>query len=76
MRALGKKMMDQRNIETGRVSVDLKAPAADHAAGNNGLGHRGNPARLPWTMPARRKRSARMQRRQDAGAASAFVVSG
>ncbi len=46
VRALGEKMMDQRDIETARVSVDFKAPAADCAAGNNGLGHRGNPCSL------------------------------
>jgi len=33
-----------------------------------------SPARLLWKMPARQKRSARVQRRQRAGAASAFVV--
>ena len=46
VRALGEKMVDQCDIETGGVSIDLIAPAADHAAGNNGLGHRGNPCSL------------------------------
>ncbi len=38
--------MDQRDIETGWVSVDFKAPTADYAAGNNGLGHRDSPRSL------------------------------
>jgi hypothetical protein len=43
VRALGEKMMDPFDIETGGIGIDLIAPAADHAAGNNGLGHRDNP---------------------------------
>src|SRR6516162_4510443 len=36
--ALGEKMMDLFDIETGGIGIDLIAPAADHAAGNYGLG--------------------------------------
>ena len=43
VRAFGEKMMDSFDIETGGVGIDLIAPAADHAAGNNGLGHRNSP---------------------------------
>jgi hypothetical protein len=43
VRALSEKIVDQSDIEAGRVSVDLLMPAADDAAGNDGLGHRGNP---------------------------------
>jgi hypothetical protein len=43
MRALGEKIMDPFDIETGGIGIDLIAPAADHAAGNYGLGHRDNP---------------------------------
>src|SRR5204862_4091209 len=46
VRALGKKMMDQCDIETGRIGIDLIMPAADHAAGEDSLGHRGNPCSL------------------------------
>jgi hypothetical protein len=38
VRTLGEKMMDQRDIETDRVSVDLIAPSVDQAAGDDGLG--------------------------------------
>jgi hypothetical protein len=55
MRAFGKKLMDQCNIETIRVGIDLIAPSAEDAAGNHGLGHRRTPAGLLGTMPARPK---------------------
>lgn len=64
MRALGEEMMDQRDIETGRVSIDLVMPTLDYAAGDNGVGHWSYPrARLPLTMP-RSENAARVQRRQ------------
>jgi hypothetical protein len=43
VRTLGEKIMNQSDVEAGGVSVDLMPPAADHATGNNGLGHRDNP---------------------------------
>ena len=43
MRTLGEEMMNPVNLETGRIGIDLIAPATDHAAGNYGLGHPDNP---------------------------------
>ena len=41
--ALGEKLINPFNIETGGIGVDLIASATDHAAGNYSLGHPDNP---------------------------------
>lgn len=40
VRAPGEKIVDQWNVETGRVGVDLIKPPTRHAARDYGLGHR------------------------------------
>jgi hypothetical protein len=43
MRALGEKIMNPFNVETGGIGVDLVVSATDHAAGNYSRGHPDNP---------------------------------